>query len=232
MLYTLADRVDLRIKGLHGIVDHYATLTINARLLGQFNIGADTHSHYHQVGFDLGTVSELHTSDAFIPKDHFRLRLHQKLQTFLLKGLLQQIGRRLVELALHENIHQMHHSDIHATLHQAVGRLQAKQAATNHYRFFAGGSGFQHGLYVFNIAETNDAAQISTRYRNDERAGTSGDQQTIIGNRLARFALHLTPDPVNLHYRVAGVQGDAVLGVPLMAIEDDIVDCLLASQHR
>ena len=40
----------------------------------------------------------------------------------------------VVELALHQPRHQVHHGDVHAAQHQAVGGLEAEQAAADHHR--------------------------------------------------------------------------------------------------
>ena len=48
--------------------------------------------------------------------------------------LLQQLAGHVVELALHQPRHQVHHGDLHAAQHQAVRGLQAEQAAADHDR--------------------------------------------------------------------------------------------------
>ena len=69
-----------------------------------------------------------------MPTISFGLRPDQELQAALFERLLQQLAGGLVELALHQQVRQVHHGDLHAALHQAVGRFQAEQAAADDHR--------------------------------------------------------------------------------------------------
>jgi hypothetical protein len=68
-------------------------------------------------------------------------------------------------------------------------------------------------------------------------SGAGGDQQAVVfgattGGFVPSSAEHLAAHAVDLRHLAAQMQGDAVLGVPLQRVEDDLVEGLLAGQHR
>ena len=56
--HALANRIDLRVVGLHRVIDHNAAIAINSGRLGQRRIRANAHSHDHQICRDLHAVLE------------------------------------------------------------------------------------------------------------------------------------------------------------------------------
>ncbi len=232
MLHTLAHCVDARIEGLQGVVDHDAPLAVQPGGFGQLHVGTDAHRHHHQVGRDLAAVLEAHAGHAPLAEDRLGLGLHQKLQAALLQRGLEQVGGRLVELALHQDVHEVDHGHVHAVLLQAVGRFQAEQAAADHHRLLVVAGALQHDLHVADVAEADHPFQVVSRHRDDEGVGAGGKQQPVVLRHHAGSGPDLAGLAVDRHHRVARMQGDALLGVPLAAVEHDVVHRLLAGQYR
>ncbi len=66
-------------------------------------------------------------------------------------------------------------------LQQAVGGFQAEQPAADHHRLGVAAGRRQHGLDVGDVAETDHTLFVRARQRDDERVGTGGQQQPVIG---------------------------------------------------
>ena len=115
------------------------------------------------------------------------LRLHQELHAALFQRGLQQGCRRFVELAFHQGIQQVHHGDLHALFHQAVGGFKAEQAAADDNGLFIILCRLQHGVDIMDVAKGDHAVLVMPRYRDDERFGAGGEQQAVIIDRGAVF---------------------------------------------
>ncbi len=89
-----------------------------------------------------------------------------------------------------------------------------------------------HAIHVVDVAEGHHAIQILARHGQDEGPGTGGDEQTNVLGLGTVLGDHLAFDPVDLYDPPALVQGDAVVGIPLLVVEHDLVDGLLTGQHR
>jgi len=157
MLHALADCVHLRIIGLHGIVDDDTTLTIDTRLLGQFDVRPDANGHHHQIGRDFQAILETHGADPLFAEHGGGIGTHQKTQAAFFQTRAQHVRRNRVELAFHQGIEHMHHGHLHALLHQAVGRFQPEQATADHHCVLAGLRRRQHGFHVLDVAKPDDA---------------------------------------------------------------------------
>src|SRR3990167_77533 len=65
------DAVDARVgHGLHGVGHHNAAVHMQAHAGGQLGVGANAHSHHHQIGRDFGAILELDGLDAAIVTTH------------------------------------------------------------------------------------------------------------------------------------------------------------------
>ena len=129
----------------------------------------------------------------------------------------------------------MHHGDLHAALHEAVGGLQAQQAAADDDGVLVGGGRVDHGLGVGDVAVRQHALQVLAGDGQDEGVGAGGEDQAIVcgGDHRAVFAggADHAAHAVHVGHGEAGVQRDVVVGVPRPVVEDDLVDGLLARQH-
>ena len=239
---AFADGIDARVGGgLQRVAHHDAAVHMQAHGFGQGGIGADANGHADQVGRDFTAVLEAKSGDALAIRaaaaDQFlRLCADQKLHAALGQRLLQQLAGRLVQLALHQRGHDMHHGDIHAALHQAVGRLQAEQAAADDHRMLVHQGRVDHGLGVGNVAVGQHALQILAGNRQDERVRAGGHHQPVVlgakGFPQGIAGVHHAARPVHARHRPAGMQRDAVVRVPGPVVQHDFAQRLLACQHR
>ncbi len=231
---AFAQSVDARVgDGLQRVAHDDAAIAVNSGLLRQRGVGADASGHHHQVGGNLAAVLELHRADAarVVSQQGLCLRADEELEAAVFQRLLQQLARHVVELALHQPRHDVHHGHVHAAQHQAVGRFQPQQAAADHHRVLVRLRGLDHGLGVLDVAVGDHPVQLLAWHRQDERQRAGGQQQPVVGGFEAVIGAHHAFDAVDFHHRLAGVQGDAVVGIPVQRIEDDLLDGLLACQH-
>jgi hypothetical protein len=92
---------------------------------------------------------------------------------------------------------------LHAALHQAVGRLQAQQAAADDHGALVFFAGLDHGVGVGNVAVGNHAFQVLAGDRQDEGVGAGGDSSRRSYSALHRltggvFGMHHAAHPVYL----------------------------------
>ena len=146
--------------------------------------------------------------------------------------LLEQPAGGLVELALHQRLHQVDHGHLHAAQREAMRRFEPEQAAADHYRVAALGGGGEHRVDVLHVAEADHAGQVLARHRDDERIGTGRDQQPVVLDRAAGLRRHGTIDAIDADNRIAGDQLDLILAIPFVAVDHDLVERLLAGEHR
>ena len=83
-----------------------------------------------------------------------------------------------------------------------------------------------------NIAEGNHAILVLARHRDHEGVGAGGQQQAVVVGAGAIFGNDLLVEAVNPGNGLALVQGDAIVAVPLLVVEHDVIDGLLAGQYR
>ncbi len=130
----------------------------------------------------------------------------------------------------------MHHADVHAAQHQAIGGLQAEQAAADDHGFFVFGGRVNHGVGVGDVAVGDHALQVLARHGEDEGVGTGAHQQAVVfflgDAAVGIHGAHDAFDAVHLDHLFAGMQRDVVVGVPVPAVQDDLVERLLAGQYR
>ena len=63
----------------------------------------------------------------------------------------------MIELALHQPVHEMEEGDAGAGLGEAVGGFEAEQPAADHHHARAGGFGCRDGVDVVDVAEGENA---------------------------------------------------------------------------
>jgi hypothetical protein len=232
MLHAFANRVGARVVSLHGVVDHHAALAIQPGLFGELDVRADTDGHHHQVGGEFLPAFEAHTLHPALAEDFLRDALENELQAARFKFLAQHARRGLIELALHEDIGKVHHCDLHALLHQTIRGLEAEQPAADHDRVLILAGRGQHALDIGEIAEADDPRQILARHRQQKRIRTGSQQQAIIACLGAIFGHDLAVTSIDTDDLLALVQGDAMIGIPGIVIQDDVGEFFLAAQHR
>ena len=232
VLHAFSDRIDAPVIGLHGVGDDDAALAMDAGLPGQFEVRPDADRHDHQIGRKLRAVGKAHAGDVILAEDRLGLRRHLEHHAALFQRLAQHAAGDRIELTFHQRVEQVHDGDVHAALHQAVGGLEPKQAAADHHRIGAAFRGFHHPVDVVDVAKADHARQVLARQRQHDRIGARRDQQTVIGNAIARLGDDLAGAPVDHDDRLALAQRDAVVLVPLLGVEHDVVDGFFARENR
>ena len=129
----------------------------------------------------------------------------------------------------------MHHGDLHAALHEAVGRFQSQQATADHHCMPECLCRFDHGLGVGNVAVGQHALQVLAGNGQDEGLGAGRhDQPVVLGAGVLALGIdrmHGASGPVDGRHGIAGVQQDMVVLVPGPVVEHDIAERLLAGEH-
>ena len=69
----------------------------------------------------------------------------------------------VIELALHQPVHEMEEGDAGTGLGEAVGGFEAEQPAADHHHPGAGGLGRGDGVDVVDVTEGEHARQIASR---------------------------------------------------------------------
>ena len=114
------------------IVDDDAAIDGDAGLLRKRDIGPDAGGEDHRLGLDPPSVGEFDALDAGRAVDARGVGIEQHLDALALDQRFQKRGRRRVELALHQAVHQMQQRHRRAGLGEAIGRLQPEQPAADH----------------------------------------------------------------------------------------------------
>src|SRR5574343_389350 len=234
MADALADSVNLRIVGLHGVVHHDAAVAVDAGLLGQRIVRANAGSHHDEVGRNLQAVLEADCGDTagFTLDQRFGLGFEQELEALVFERFLQHFAGNFVELALKQPRAEVHDSDVHTAQLETVSSFQAEQAAADHPRVLVQASRLDHLVGVLDVAVADDTGQIVAGNRQHERDRAGGDQQAVVLFLGAVFGDDLAPDAIDCLDLLAGMQLDVVLLVPVEFVEDDLLDGHFAGQHR
>ena len=107
-----------------------------------------------------------------------------------------------------------------------------QQSAADHHGAALALGGGDHLIDVADIAETADPRQVIARDRRHQGFGPGRQKQLVVGDGPARGRGQRAGVGVDAGHGIAGEQGDAVLGVPIRGIEDDIRDGFFPGQHR
>ena len=244
---AFAHRPDARVRhGLHRVADADAAAAVmvaqQAGRARQRGVRTNAGGHHHQIGRNLAAVLQPQRTHPAglavfgIAQQGLGLRLQRKAQAAGLQRLLQQPAGGRVELAVEQPGAQMHHGDLHAAQLQAVGGLQPEQAAADHHRMAAGARRLDHGLGVGDVAVGDDTLEPVAGHRRDEgrRAGRQ-DQPVVAGadrRAVGPGGDDLAARPVDRGHGRAQMQRDAVPLVPRQRVQHDLVERLLAGQHR
>jgi hypothetical protein len=184
-------------------------LTAKPAARASAGVRLDTDGHDQQVARQDAAVLQLQARDlAVFADDLLGMGPHHRLDATLQQGLAQQEAGALVQLALHQDVHQVDDRGGHAAPGQAVGGFQAQQAAADDHGAGAGlAGGGDHGLDVVQVAEGDHALQVDTGQRQAERVRASGQDQLVIGNFQPALGDHLAAFQVDRRDRPPGVQG-------------------------
>jgi hypothetical protein len=233
MLDALADGEDVGIlAGAQPVIHHDAAVDLEIHGAGEIDIRSDADGDDDEIGLDLPPIGQLHARRAVGAGDLLGLAVGEEGDAALVEVALQQHAGMGVELALHQRRHQMHQGDAHAAALQAPGGLEAEQPAADDHRPLVVARRLQHQLDIVDVPERAGAGQAEAGDRRRQRLGAGGDEQLVVAERHAGGGGDRLQRPVHRHRGVAGDQADAVLGIPVAAVDDDLLERLLAGQHR
>jgi hypothetical protein len=131
------------------------------------DVGTHAGRHHHQVGGN-PSPSEAHRLHAALALDFGGLAAQQDAQAAPFQRGAQQLGGGRVELLVHQAGRHVHHRDFHALAQQAVGGLQAQQAAADDDRVPARARRASMVSTSCSVAEADHARQFVARHRHDE----------------------------------------------------------------
>jgi hypothetical protein len=238
VLGALADGVHVGVVGAQLVVDDDAAFDLQARADGDVGVRPDAGCDHQQVAVQPPTVLEQHSLDV-LGAEHLGgqdLEVHGDAE--LLDALLEDGPGLGVELGVHQPRRGVHELDLQAVALQGARGLQAEQAAAHDHGPPAAAGGLEHGAGLVDGPEPEDAGQQvavlapHALHRRDERVAAGGQHQVVVGGHRAVGAVHLLGRGVDPLGPDAGPQDHAVVGVPVVAVEDDVVLVRLPGQHR
>ena len=138
----------------------------------------------------------------------------------------------MIELALHQPVHEMEEGDAGAGLGEAVGGFEAEQPAADHHDPGAGGLGRRDGVDVVDVTEGEHARQIDPGNVRLDRLRAGGEHE--LGERQPGAARqrHVARGRVDRGRAHAVAQGHAAIAPPARRPELDVVEADLVSQER
>ena len=232
MFDTFADRQHIRVAGYHMIVDLDAASDVQARFLRQRGRRANADRHHDEAGGNVAAVLQAHALDLALAVYFSGVGPGQDGLAACFQGGLEQPARRLVELPLHQRVHEVDNRDLHAAQGQAMRGFEAQQAAPDDHGVATGIGRREHGVDVLHVAEADDAGQILAGHRDDEGIGARGDQQLVIADGAAALASDGLGGAIDRRHRITRDQLYAIVGIPGGVIDDDVVKRLFPGQHR
>ena len=239
VLGALADRVDVGVVGAQLVVDDDAALHLQPGPDGDVGARPDAGGDDQQVGLELPAVGQADAADA-VAADHVGGEdVEVDGDPERLDALLEDRPRLGVQLHVHQVRHGVHELDVQAVALQRAGGLEAEQPAAHHDRLLAAADGVEHRPRLVDGAEAVDAGQqlavvgADALHRRDERVAAGGEHEVVVRAWRCRRRRRTSLAAVSIRSaRTPARRIDAVVGVPVVAVEDDVVLVLLAGQHR
>ena len=217
---------------LQVIVDDDAAATMDAGSLGQPDIRTNPGRHDQQITIQHGAVSKQQAGDALLAENGGGQGGEAELHPLLFKIMTEHVAGSPIQLHVHQRRLVVHNGHIHTEAHQPFGRLQSEQAAAKNGSSLILSGRFDQRLAILDIAKGDDALLVDARNRDHEGVGARGDNQRVVCRLAAILGNHLFMAALNLCDPFAQVQGDAMLLVPPLTVQNDILDCHLPGQNR
>uniref|UniRef100_A0A0N4Z2Z2 LigA n=1 Tax=Parastrongyloides trichosuri TaxID=131310 RepID=A0A0N4Z2Z2_PARTI len=222
----IADRVDVRVAGAGGLIDHHAVLARQARSPRQGFARQSADADKDGVRRDQRSVGQPHAA-VLEARD---LDAGQDLDAVFLVQIGEE-GRQ--GLRRHAGQHPVHALDHHRLGAQGAGRgrrLQPDIAAADHRQPFARR---QHGLQPLGVIEGAQLQQVGPVRAGDgqfagRRAG--GEDQRVVRLDRSVGEGHGPGVRVNGARRDAGAQGDVLLGVEALGTQQQVFQARLPFQ--
>ena len=126
----------------------------------------------------------------------------------------------------------MQDGDFHPAFVQSCRGFKTQQPAADDHRPTAILGGGEHRVDVIQITVSDNAIQIAAGNRWHKRVRPGCDYQLVVMRRCSVNRRDQTLFAVDVDDGFAFVQGDAACRVPLVAMNDDVFESLLARKHR
>jgi hypothetical protein len=134
MLRAFTKGEDIRVAGGEPVIDHNPAIDRKPCFAGEFRIRPYADRADHEIGGKEARAGQFETDSAIFAQNPFCVGAEQHLDALGLDRALEKGGRAIIELALHQAVHQMDKRHFHAGLGKAISRLHAEQAAADHRR--------------------------------------------------------------------------------------------------
>jgi hypothetical protein len=116
MLRAFTKGKDIRVAGGEPVIDHDPTIDRKPCFAGEFRIRPYADRADHEIGGKDACVGEFNTGGAMFAQNPFCVGAEQHLDALGLDRALEKGGRLIIELALHQAVHQMDKRHFHACL--------------------------------------------------------------------------------------------------------------------
>ncbi len=196
--------------------------------MGKRDTGANAHGHYHDPRRDAAAVLKLQAFDMVFPEHGGAFTFHEKTNAACLHCLLQHSAAPRIQLLVQGPGTTMHYGYPHAAGIQAMGDLQTEQASTDDDCLSALCTDSGQRLHIAHIAIAVYAREIVAGDGCQSGGRPGCDQNAIVGNVFTASRDYPPPHPIDLDYWAAGMQGDAMFRIPIMIIEDGLLEAHLA----
>jgi hypothetical protein len=204
---AFADRVDARVVGLQRVVDHDAAVAVMpADSASACSGGCRRPSPPGRPGICMPSLKRTAQRGRIRRRSAApRSAFEQELQALALRATSAASRRRRGRAgAPCSQSAEVHHGHVHAAQLQAVGRLQAEQAAADHHRVLVLAGGFDHRVGVGDVAVADHAGQVVAGDRQDEGRRAGGQQQAVVVGLGAVARRSPCAHAVDLHHLLAG----------------------------
>ena len=162
---TFTNGVDVRITGLHLVIDQDAATGMQAAVPCQLYIRCNACSHHHGVTFDKAAVRDQHALHSRFTQNAFHPGTGDDLNTQFPDMLFQLSGTFPVQLVEHQVCGRLYDGHIGIESMQGTRCFQTQQAATDDNHAATTDTACLEGLRIGQVTKGKYTRQANTRYR-------------------------------------------------------------------
>ena len=215
MLGALADGEHARMGGDHRVVDEDAALRAQAGRDREVGPRDDPDRDDDEVARQPLAVLEHQALDAALAEHRLGPALQHDLDAELLDARRQQCRRALVELALHQAVHQVHDRHRAAARREPVCGLEPEQPAADHGGARGAVRGGKDRVAVLGAAERMYALEVAAGERRHQRVAARREHAADEAERLAVVERAGPGVGVEGDHLPAEADVDIAIGVPV-----------------
>lgn len=181
-------------------------------------IGAD----HDEVRVELLAAAQAHALHAAVAEDLLGVRVEADADAHAAHRAPEHRARGAVELLVHEVAGAVYDGDVRVAVHEAVGRLEAEEAAA--YDHGSLRLRLQHLLGVAHGSEDEDAVFLAPDHRGYPRRRARRQHQLVVGDPIPVVPPDLFGGGVDLLDPHAEPDVDAALGVPVLGPHPELFE--------